>query len=144
MAPQALRSFPWLVLALPSAVLLGGCGAQGGRIDGPYSLEITDAPEDATVCYELDGGDCSGRIEETVFAVGFNADYLVAARHPHRFEERSLDRSRTEYYYIIRSQDGPRRDPSASVRGPFSEAMFERERQRLGLPQFTREIASLK
>ena len=122
---------------------LSSCYTGAGRIDGPYRLEITDIPEDAIVCYELAGGDCVGRVPETVFAVGFNRNYVVAARHPHQFTDATLDRSPTEYFYIVRSLDGPLTDPRQSVRGPFDESAFRREQKRLGLPEFTREIAGL-
>jgi hypothetical protein len=96
------------------------------------------------VCYHLADGDCVGRIPETVFAVGFNRDYVVAARHPHKFTDTTLDRSRSEYFYIVRSVDGPLVDPRQSLRGPFGETAFQREQKRLGLPDFTREIAGLR
>jgi hypothetical protein len=124
--------------------MLASCNAGAGRIDGAYLLEVTDIPEDAMVCYELQKGVCVGRIEQTVFAVGSNQNYLVAARHPHKFEDTTLDRSRTEYFYIIRSLDGPLVDPKETVRGPFDRASFERRRQKLSLPDFSREIAGLK
>jgi hypothetical protein len=124
-------------------VILASCSPQSSRIDGPYLLEITDIPEDAMVCYELPKGDCIGRIKQTVFAVGYNEDYVVAARHPHKFESTTLDRSRTEYFYLLRALDGPLIDPKTTVRGPFNRADFERERQRLDLPAFSHKIASL-
>jgi hypothetical protein len=76
--------------------------------------------------------------------VGYDAKYIVAARHPHSFGDASLDKSKTEYFYIIRSKDGPYVDPGQTVRGPLNASQFEREKQRLRLPPLTREIASLK
>jgi hypothetical protein len=113
-------------------------------VDGPYILDSIDITEDSALCYRLESGDCVGRVAQTVFAVGFNDRYVVAARHPHRFEDRNLDRSKTEYYYLIRARDGPLADPADSVRGPFDASAYERERERLGLPPFTREISALK
>lgn len=124
--------------------LLASCDGGSGRIDGPYLLDMVDIPEDGNVCYELEDGDCVERIPQTVFAVGYNSDFIVAARHPHRFGDRTLDRSRAEYFYIVRSLDGPLVTPADSVRGPFDLATFERYRRSLGLPVFTREISSLK
>lgn len=123
---------------------LCSCNSAAGLIDGPYRLEITDVAEDAMVCYELDHGACVGRVPQTVFAVGFNRAYVIAARHPHRFQDTSLDRSRTEYFYIIRSVDGPLVDPSQSVRGPFDKTSFQQDQKRLGLPDITREIGGLR
>src|SRR5258708_30187173 len=81
---------------------------------------------------------CVGRIGETVFAVGHDASYIVAARHP------SNNRKVTEYFYLVRSMDGPIADPSASGRGPFDAGKFEAERVRLRLPSFDTNMASLR
>jgi hypothetical protein len=124
--------------------LLASCNSGFGRIDQHYLLDMVDIPDDANVCYELDDGDCAERVPQTVFAVGYNKEFIVAARHPHKFEDPELNRSRTEYFYIIRSLDGPLIPPERSVRGPFDLATFERHQQRLGLPPFTREVSSLR
>ena len=94
--------------------------------------------EQMNVCYGLGNGDCVGRIPQTVFAVGWDKSYVVAARHPKN------DKSKVEYFYIIRAFDGPYVDPSMAVKGPFDSRSFEQERQRLALPALRRELASLK
>jgi len=113
-------------------------------IAGPYQLAEVDTAEDTSLCYKLSSGDCVERIAQTVFAAGSDRTYVVAARHPHQFGDTRLDRSKTEYYYIVRALDGPRKDPSAAVRGPFDVAAFGREKQRLRLPDFSVELTSLK
>jgi hypothetical protein len=133
---QWLRFFPSICAA---TALLAGCGfVHDEQLDGPYRLNAVDVDSQMSVCYDLGDGDCIGRISETVFAVGWNSSYLVAARHPHR------DKSKVEYFYLVRALDGPLIDPSVTVRGPFDLRSFEQERQRLGLPALTRELASLK
>ncbi len=47
-------------------------------------------------------------------------------------------------FYLIRALDGPGVDTKVTVKGPFDLATFEDERQRLGLPSFTRELTYLK
>jgi hypothetical protein len=132
------------IFAMCATLTLASCGPiRNDTIDGPYRLVAVDILEDMIVCYELQEG-CSGRVPETVFSVGFNENYVVAARHPHKFGDEVLNRLNTEYYYIIRGADGPNVDPLTSVRGPFNEIDFQRERQRLNLPNFTTEISSLK
>ena len=133
---QWLRFCPSILAA---TALLAGCGfVHNERLDGPYRLNAIDAGSEMSVCYDLGDGNCIGRISETVFAVGWNSSYLVAARHPHN------DKSKVEYFYLVRALDGPLVDPSVTVRGPFDLSSFEQERQRLGLPSLTRELASLK
>jgi len=105
-------------------------------IDGPYRLVAVDVPEDASVCLTLDGGDCLGRVDGSVFAVGWNETHVVVARHPMGLGGQA-DRSKTEYYYIIRSLDGVLADPSVSVKGPFDKVAFENEKARVKLPGFT-------
>ena len=70
-----------LVLVL-FTIPLGACGfVHDERIDGPYRLVAIDVSEEMAICYEIENG-CIGRIPETVYAVGFDTKYLVAARHP--------------------------------------------------------------
>jgi hypothetical protein len=122
-----------LVLVL-FTIPLGACGfVHDERIDGPYRLVAIDVWEEMAICYEIENG-CIGRIPETVYTVGFDAKYLVAARHPNN------DQSKTEYYYLTRALDGPLIDPSATVSGPFNADEFEAERTRLNLPPFSRTL----
>jgi hypothetical protein len=134
-----LRWFRVCRCILATTALLVGCGfVHDELLDGPYRLNAIDANSEMSVCYDLGDGDCIGRISETVFAVGWNSSYLVAARHPHG------DKSKVEYFYLVCGLDGPLVDPSVTVRGPFDWRSFEQEHQRLGLPGLTRELTSLK
>ena len=99
----------------------------GYRLDDAYELRAIDIPEDMALYRRLGGGNFVGRIERTVFAVGWDSVHLIAKRHPTR------DRSRTEFYILERLKDSPGADPSASVRGPFDSLTFARERARLGV-----------
>jgi hypothetical protein len=120
------------------AVAVAACGfVHDQTIDGPYRLVAIDVEEQMDVCYSIQDA-CVGRIGETVFAVGHDASYIVAARHP------SNNRKVTEYFYLVRSMDGPIADPSASARGPFDAGQFEAERVRLRLPSFDTSMASLR
>jgi len=120
------------------AVAVAACGfVHDQKIDGPYRLVAIDVEEQMDVCYSMQDA-CVGRIGETVFSVGHDASYIVAARHP------SNNRKVTEYFYLIRSMDGPIADPSASVRGPFDLDKFEAERAQLRLPPFDTNVAGLR
>ncbi|MCW0220051.1 MAG: hypothetical protein OJI67_17125 [Prosthecobacter sp.] len=107
-------------------------------LTGPYRLIAVDLNSDMSLSYDLGNGSAVGRVNETVFAVGWNDTYVVAQQHPENV------RSVTHYYYIERVKDGPWVDPSACVTGPLTEKEFLQKQQELKLPAFTRIISSLK
>lgn len=126
-------------------LLLAGCGLSGEQtVDGPYRLSSADILEDTMLCLDVGGDGCVGRVEPAVFAAGFDSRYIVAARHPHKFEDSGLDRSRTEYFYVIRSRDGLAADVAEVVKGPFDRDSFARETARLHLPGFSVRIPNLE
>lgn len=102
------------------------------RIDGPYHVLAIDDIESMRVCYYVGRGGCSGRVAPNVYSVGWDERYIVAARRPQ-------PDAPAEYFYIDRIADGPNSEASA-VHGPFDEASFERERARLSLPEFMRDV----
>jgi hypothetical protein len=121
-----------------AALLISSCGfVHDEQIDGPYRLVAIDVDEEMDVCYEVQDA-CVGRIPATVYEVGSDAKYIVAARHP------SHDRATSEYYYLIRAFDSPNAEPGASVRGPFDSVAFDAERAKLNLPPLTRVVSSVK
>jgi hypothetical protein len=129
------RMFVGLLVAVAA---LAACGfVHDQNIDGPYRLVAIDVDEQMGVCYSIKDA-CVGRIGETVFAVGHDASYIVAARHP------SNNRNVTEFFYLVRSLDGPTTDSSASVRGPFDAGQYDVERARLRLPSMDITIARLR
>jgi len=122
-------------------VFLFGCfafSAYDKKIDGPYRLVAIDTMDQMSVAYDLGEGDSIGRINATVFAVGWSKDFIVAKRHP------AGNRTITEYYYLTRSSDSKYADPSISVTGPLIETDFNAKKKALALPEFTMEIRSLK
>lgn len=108
------------------------------KIVGPYRLSAIDSNQQMSVCYELASGGCIGRIEETVFAVGADARYIVAQQHP------SDNRAITNYFILVIANDSELAEPSKSVIGPLSEAAYLAKAQSLRLPAFTRTIEALK
>jgi hypothetical protein len=137
------------------ALLLVGCDPHTEASVGPYRLRNIDDRSGTSVVYDLGDQGSVGRIGPTVFAIGWNDAYVVAARHPIPAVDttppspngrRSIqpDRSRTEYFYIVRRLDRWNADPGASVRGPFDDAAFHTEITRLHLPAFRKVLADLK
>ncbi len=108
------------------------------KLVGPYHLAAMNSLEDMQVCYALSNGDTVGRIDGTVYAVGWNSRFIVAKQHPHN------NRSITRFYILDISRDSTYANPGSSVSGPFTEAEFQSMQSMLGLPTFTRVIRSLE
>ena len=125
------------VLAVFSA--LAGCGYVADiHVDGPYRIVATDDMEMKVLCRRIEaGGGCAGLVGKVVVEVGFDQTYLVAARLPfddaEPFDGKPDHPDRTiQYFYVIRSPEGSTLDV---VKGPFDEATFKVERDRLNLPR---------
>jgi hypothetical protein len=114
-----------------------GCSHYKEGITGPYQLRAKDSDDDMSICYRS-GDTCFERVGKTVFAVGFDATYITAARHPWG------DRSRVEYFYIVIAEDNPTVEHSPAVRGPFTPEAYKAERVQLPLPELSRELTNLK
>lgn len=69
-----------------------------------------------------------------VFAVGEDAKWIVVGRYPNG------DKSKEEFYYFAKADDGPYKETGEVVKGPFSSAQFEKLRQELGLPNWTKKF----
>ncbi len=119
---------------------LTGCGfVYDEKLVGPYRLVAIDITEQMSVCYSAAAEEsCIGRIEETVFSVGWNAQYIVAKQHP------SNDKSVTNYFILDIAKDRMNSDPSESVTGPLSEVEFKMQSASRRLPAFTKTIHELE
>ncbi|MEN3943497.1 hypothetical protein WJU23_19510 [Prosthecobacter sp. SYSU 5D2] len=123
---------------LACLTVLAGCGfVHDEKVTGPYRLIAVDLDADMSLCYSL-GGSAVGRVNQTVFAVGWNDTHLVAKQHPDN------NRTITHYFFIDRAKDGPYVDPSECVTGPLTEVEFRRKRQELSLPDFSQTLSSLE
>ena len=122
-----------------ACTMLSGCGfVHDERLTGDYRLIAVDTFDQMSVSRSLSGGDTVGRIDETVFAVGWNDRYIVAKQHP------ANNRTVTNYYFLDISRDSTYADPSKSVTGPLTEAAFQQHKAELKLPDFTRTIKQLE
>jgi len=145
--------FLWLALPAALAALFTGLVAsrlgfvRDVPLDGPYRLVAVDIDEDMALCRSVGTkGNCvgDGLPDATIFQAGVNARYVVVARHPrHRWTE-APDRSVTEYYYVVRSPDEADPHTPLTIVGPMDKLQYDRESQRLGLPEFTKVFNHLK
>ena len=109
------------------------------KLTGPYHLSAIDDYGQMSVCYVLEKEDsCIGRVDETVFSVGWNEQFIVAKQHP------SGDRSVTYYFILEMKKDGVYADPGKSVTGPLSAVEYEKQAKIKSLPTFTKTFEDLK
>ena len=100
---------------LVTASLLSSCGLFDSGVEwrgGPYALLWIDTAENISICSDLGGGSWIGRIDSTVFAVGWDGRYLVAKQHPNN------DRSKTNYFIVDARNDSAYADQTNVVMGP--------------------------
>jgi len=133
-----MRHLRIAALSLVSLIFCG-CGfVHDERLTGDYRLIAVDTLEQMSVSLGLPGGNAIGRIEETVFAVGWSDRYIVAKQHP------ANNRSVTSFFILDMSRDSTYADPSESVTGILSEAEFNNLKAELKLPDFRRIIEQLE
>jgi hypothetical protein len=134
-----LRSIGIVVLALLSASLCS-CNFDSGTPwrGGPFALAWIDRPDDVWLEYRIPDGGSQRLIEPRVFAVGWDGHYVVVKQHPNG------NRSITNFFVIDATRESPRAERGDVVRGPLSEAEFERLSKELSLPAFSKVLASLQ
>lgn len=133
-------SFSLFLIASLSLGLVG-CGMFDSGVEwrgGPYALMWIDLPDTVHIARDEGKGSWAPKIEQQVFAVGWNGRYLVAQQHP------KGDKKITNYFILESQRDSPHAAAKDSVIGPLSEAEFTQKSKELGLPQFTKVLTSLK
>lgn len=97
--------------------------------DSPYEVYWVDTTDNQSLGYSLGDGGIIQRVDK-VIAIGSNEKYIVA-------KQRSINQQKILYYYLEKAKDKKFYDASDVVKGPFSIEQFKREKQYLGLPDFT-------
>ena len=97
-----------------------------------------DVDAQMSISYDLGDRSAIGRIDETVFAFGFDERFIVAKQHP------DGDRRVTHFFYLDMSKDSKYAEPSDSVTGPLTQEQFESEAMRLNLPKFSQTLTALE
>ena len=111
-----------------------GCkGLSSKKITDNYFLIAMDYEKEKTnLSYKISSGDYIGVITSTVFAVGYNEDFIIAKQHPRKFPN-PPDKSITNYF-IIPIKDKVRQSPDDNKIGPLTESEFKEKRKELGIP----------
>jgi len=88
-----------------------------------------------------------GIVSATVFAVGFNDDYIFVKQHPRKFGMRP-DFKKTNYYIVLRELEFGKNQYQEpyTVLGPFSITEFTQVCERLKISKaiFSREFSGLR
>lgn len=133
---QQLRCLILLALVplLSSCMFDSGIEWRGG----PYVLVWLDTSENTSLCRELGKGSWIGRVDSTVFAVGWDGRYLVAKQHPRG------DRSKTNYFIVDAKNDTPYLNADEVTIGPLTALEFQQKTIEMKLPKFSNLLDSLQ
>lgn len=138
-----------LMLYLSISLLFVGCQdlAVKEKIIDNYFLVAADASEWTSLSYHEDneGTNYSSLIEATVFAVGYNDNYMIVKQHPCILPN-PPDKTITNYY-ILPLKEGMDWRTKNGLIGPLTEQEFIEKRKELNIPDevtFTKEIEDLK
>jgi hypothetical protein len=93
------------------------------HVTGNYYLTAPDDEEQLGLTYRYPGDDTgySGIIEETVFAVGYNKQYIIAKQHPHDIKE-------TTNYFIL-PYNANRNPKNEDLIGPLTLNEFNQKKK---------------
>jgi hypothetical protein len=112
------------------AILVVGCPFMGlayeeDLVNG-YAVWAADKMEQAAVVKKHKGSSSATHVvPATVFAYGWNDDFIIAKQHP-RKKDKKVDTNLT-YWYIVEVASG-------NVHGPLSEDEFNKLRTKLKVP----------
>ncbi|GHT65536.1 hypothetical protein AGMMS50239_25520 [Bacteroidia bacterium] len=112
--------------------LLTGCSIGDTHLIDKYYLVTIDVDEDLSVSYKLESGSYLGVVNPTVFAVGFNDDFIIVKQHPTNFGD-TINRSITDYY-IIPINNKVNKWPDENKIGPLTHEEFLIKRKELKIP----------
>ena len=127
------RKILWLWLSLLTLGSLTSCSDYAVDLGGGYILRAIDGKENMAVAY----GDKSfsvAIVDQTVFEVLWNDDFILARRHPSKLgvEVATIKRDSIEYY-IVEKIANEKDNPHRKVKGPLNLAEYEVELRQLGL-----------
>ncbi len=124
------------VVVLASALMHGW--EYKKELAGDYVLLAVDIREQMNVSRMLPSGDAVSIIGATVFAVGWNSDFIIAQQHePTNGTHKGI---RATNFYILRISDG-------EIWGPLTAEQFSTERTKQAVPSdldFTLVFQDLK
>ena len=127
-------------------LVLQGCvgGVYFEKIVNGYFLSAIDVKTDMLLGYQ-DGDFGVGVVGSTVFAVGYNDEYIIVKQHPRKFPN-PPDKSITNYF-IVPIKDQVHASPDENKIGPLTKEEFVIKRKELGISDsltFTKVFSELE
>jgi len=110
------------------------------QIQDYYYFIAVDDEKYMCIAYN-NGGGAFNVISSTVFAVGYNENFIIAKRHPSQSFE-PINKTITNYYII-----SIKNNPNNEAIGPLTLEQFYEKRKELNVPdsiKFTKEFKKLK
>lgn len=126
------------LLSLSILILISGCvfDSKEKTIIGPYKLGWIDLPETQSIYVEVrSSGSGPTLVDEYIFEVGYNEDYIIAKQHPTSGldDGNKINTSIIHYYIIdIREDFDPTNE---KVLGPLTKSEFDKKREALGISE---------
>ena len=137
------------IICLSLLCLLSGCMGfdTKEKVVGNYYLVAPDEESQLSLCYcdPADKNGCSGVIEETVLAVGYNERYIIVKQHPRAFP--NPPNKMVTNFFIVPITGGFNDITMNNLIGPLTLEQFNDKRKELNIPasvKFTIEKESLK
>jgi hypothetical protein len=112
------------------------------RLVGNYYLIAIDSEGDMRISYRIGESSFLGAIRATVFAVGYDSNFIIVKQHPSASFGK-IDRTKIDYY-IVPAQDISKYDV---VIGPLDQNSFIQKRRELKIPEsltFTKVFRDLE
>jgi len=93
------------------------------KVIGSYYLIDMDYDQKSrSLSYKLADGNYLGIIDETVFAVGYNENYIIVKQHPRKFPE--FPNRRVTNYFIVPITKRSTYSPETEILGPLNLQEF--------------------
>jgi hypothetical protein len=125
---------------------LTGCEYREHLTGNYYLTETDNADEELSLSYDLGNGSYIGVVNPTLFAVGYDDEYIIAKNHPQIRGAFTFSRKFT-HYYIVPLKYKVHHSPDENRIGPLSEEEFKAKRKELKMSDsltFTRIFKKLE
>jgi hypothetical protein len=117
------------------AAFLTSCSGTGTEhvIDNYYLGTIDYVEKNLSLYYKLQSGDYIGVVNPTVFAIGYNENYIIVKQHPGNWSDDIINKDVTNYY-IVPVKDWLHNSPDENKIGPLTYDEFLLKREELKIP----------